>query len=134
MNISGYLVSVVFASALGIVSDLMVASYGKSGKKIEKHVKLAVTLCILACILMPVIKNTDYNEIFDFEAFTVDGASEVKKQDSLYLLRIECEEKVSEYIFTETGITIFQKHVRSLLIITQKNKYNFIKFTISVLP
>ncbi len=104
MNIKGYLMSVVFASALGIVCDLMVVSYGKNGKNIEKHVKLAVTLCILACILMPAIKSADYGELFDMTRLETEAASGVNAQDSLYILRSECEEKVSEYIFAKIGI------------------------------
>ncbi len=104
MNFGGYLISVVSASALGILADLVTASYGKSGKSIGKYVKLATTLCILACILMPAIKSIDYDELFDKAQLEMQSASDVKEADSLYILRLECEEKASEYIFSKTGI------------------------------
>ncbi len=105
MSINDYLVSVVFASGLGILSDIITVSYGKTAKGTEKYVKLAVSLCILACIILPAAKSVDYDALFREYNISQSGENvNVIVSDSLYTLERECEEKTSDYIFEKTGI------------------------------
>ncbi len=102
-GVNEYLASVVAAAGLGVVSDIICTSYGKSSKGTEKFVKLAVTLCMLAFIVLPCVRTADYRALFD--SFYASGANAViNEADRLYTLEYECEKKVSEYIFEKTGI------------------------------
>lgn len=100
---SEYLVSVVAASVLGVVSDIICTSYGTGSKAVEKFVKLAVTICMLGLIILPAMKSDILLDLQDITEVSYTAVNE-NVSDSLYMLEYECEQKTSEYIFTKTGI------------------------------
>lgn len=102
-GVNEYLVSVVAAAGLGVVSDIICTSYGKSSKGVEKFVKLAVTLCMLGFIIIPAIRSADYAELIGSLEVT-EASGKVNEDDVLYKLEYECEQRAAEYIFEKTGI------------------------------
>ena len=119
-----YLTSVVFAAGLGVLSDIITVSYGKTSKGTEKYVKLAVSLCILACIILPAAKSVDYEALFvNFEA--EESYNSVAADESLYVLERECEDKTSSYIFEKTGI----KPIRVVIDMKTENRNNAVSIT-----
>lgn len=100
MNISEYLMTVVSASVIAVISDLICRSYGKSGKGIEKYVKLAVSICVLACVLLPGVKNVELGNL----NVALNEKYTANEQESIFVLEKETEENLKEYIFSKTGI------------------------------
>ncbi len=101
MNIKEYLFTIVATSALGIIADIAVKG-GKQGS-VEKYVRLAVTLCVLSCIIMPISQIKLDNSIFDENGYLVKNNPEIEINE-LYIAEKESEGRLSLYIYQKYGI------------------------------
>lgn len=107
MDFSGYLLTVAGSAALGIIADIFTDAFSQEKKGIDKYIKFGITLCIVSCMLLPLIGffgNDDAGSLIpDISENFTQGTS---YDDGLYILERECEEKLSEKIYLETGIKV----------------------------
>ncbi len=107
MDFSGYLLTVASSAALGIIADIFTDTFSQGKKGIDKYIKFGITLCIVSCMLFPLIGLFGNGDVASFVP-DISGsfAENASYSDGLYILERECEEKLSEKIYMETGIKV----------------------------
>lgn len=104
MKINEYLLGIVCAASLGTVADIVNDSFLSHRKNVMKYIRLGITLCVTACIIFPLTESIKSNVTFDFNYKTELPSYAKTNVESNYVLKRECEYKISEKIFEETGI------------------------------
>lgn len=106
MKINEYLLGIVCAASLGTIADIVNDSFLSHRKNVVKYIRLGITLCVAACIIFPLTETERIksNDTFDFYYKTELPSYEKTNVESNYVLKRECEYKIFEKIFEETGI------------------------------
>lgn len=105
MDLNEYLMTVVIASSLGIVADILNSSLSQRWKGMERYIKFGITVCVASCMVIPFLKAVNGGEIISDEEIRAEyDMRNVNVDDSLYILEKECGDKLCEKIIAVTGI------------------------------
>ncbi len=107
MDLSGYLLTVAGGAAFGIIADILTDAFSKSKRGTDKYINFGVTLCIASIMILPPLRLFGGGADIDFERYFTQGTESTHTtSDSLYILERECEEKLSEKLYTDLGIKV----------------------------
>ena len=102
MGFSNYLLTVTLAALAAVVADVVNSAVSKRTKGLEKYIKFGITLCVVSCMIMPLLKLSFSDIKIIPDAVQTDAAN--SDNDSLYILERECEGALSEELISKTGI------------------------------
>lgn len=105
MGFSNYLLTVVGAAITAVAADVVNSSVSKKTKGLEKYIKFGIVLCVVSCMVLPLVKlfDTGVQLIPDMVITDTENTTSTEN-DSLYILERECEEALVEELIAKTGI------------------------------
>lgn len=105
MNISDYLMTVTGAAFSAIAADIVSEAFMKGKNGLEKYIRFGITVCVASCMLLPLTGTFDIikDSLGNME-YALESGYDDSEENTMYILEKECEEKLSEIIYSETGI------------------------------
>lgn len=104
-GIKEYLIALVGACTIGAIADLVTSSFSEKYPGLDKSVRLGITVCVLAVVLLPLFGGGKDDEITMWEGFH-DTEAVFSEYDRSSFLEKEVQEETKRYIFEKTGIRI----------------------------